>query len=263
MAHTDVRARGVVVAAALALVLGGCSAPSGDPGKEASAASSMPTAGATAHTCPNPEGQRCIGELAPGAQYTTTVFQPRLTYAVPADGWFNEEDTPGNFLLLPPGQSLEGANAGTSDYIGVYTSIEPARFENADGCVIGPVPGIAPTPQAIVEWMSAQPELTVTAPSAVTVGGLRGLRTDVRVRDGATLPTCMDPQSHEKVTVFLLYTGVAPSSLDHGVIPGMTMRLYLLEHHYGTLAIEISDIDSAPATADELTAVAERFSFGP
>ena len=58
--------------------------------------------------CPNPEGQACLGELAPGT-YTTVVFTPTLTYTVPS-GWSNFEDTPGNFLLVPTRGSLPGVN---------------------------------------------------------------------------------------------------------------------------------------------------------
>ena len=76
--------------------------------------------------CPNPEGgpqNHCLGPLDPGA-YTTTMFEPTLTYSVP-QGWSNMEDLRGNFLLLPPGGALDGVNAGTSDYLGVYTSVVP------------------------------------------------------------------------------------------------------------------------------------------
>jgi hypothetical protein len=38
--------------------------------------------------------------------------------------------------------------------------------------------------------------------------------------------------------------GLPPSSLSHGVIPGLVLRLYLLEFRGGVLAIEIDDIMS-------------------
>jgi hypothetical protein len=53
--------------------------------------------------------------------YDTVLFQPSLAYTVAA-GWANFEDEPGNFLLVPPNGDLGGANAGTSDFIGVYTN---------------------------------------------------------------------------------------------------------------------------------------------
>ena len=74
------------------------------------------------------------------------------------------------------------------------------------------------------------------------------------------VPTCVDGTN--RVTVFLLFIGLAPSSLDHGVIAGMTMRLYLLARGGATLAIEVDDIDRAPVDLARLAAVAESLQFG-
>ena len=65
------------------------------------------------------------------------------------------------------------------------------------------------------------------------------------------------------MTVELLFSGVTPSSLDHGVIPRMTMRWYLLRYQSGILAIELDDIHAAPANLASLSAVAERIRFAP
>src|SRR5580765_9003049 len=66
--------------------------------------------------CPNPNGGACLGPMAAG-QHTTTRFQPQLTYTVPS-GWSNLEDYVGNYLLVPPGVTLAGLQAETSDFIG-------------------------------------------------------------------------------------------------------------------------------------------------
>src|SRR5436305_13161512 len=210
--------------------------------------------------CPNPEGLACIGPLTAHRQYTTVLFDPAITYSVPAAGWNNFEDLPGNFLLVPPGNDLAGVNAGTSDFIGVYASIAAARFTDLSSCADARIDAIGTTPHAIAGWIGRQRALDVTAPTAVTVGGLHGVRIDVRVRPGARLPTCVDGTN--RVTVFLLFIGLAPSSLDHGVIAGMTMRLYLLARGGATLAIEVDDIDRAPVDLARLAAVAESLQFG-
>ena len=104
--------------------------------------------------CPNPNGGECLGPLAAGA-YTTTAFQPRLKYTVPS-GWDNEEDLPGNFLLLPPGATLAGVDAGTSDYLGVYTQVAPDP-----NCAT--TAGIAnPEPQAIAACIASRQGLVAT-----------------------------------------------------------------------------------------------------
>ena len=230
---------------------GALSSPTGSP---SDASSAPPVA-----FCPNPEGGECLGPLQAGTSYTTQVFTPGLTYQVPVPHWRNYEDTPGNFLLVPPGNDLPGINAGTSDFIGVYTSITPSRFTSLQGCATEPVPHVPATPTAMAAWLSGQRLLAVSRPAPVTVGGLSGLKVDVRARPGAHLPTCH--VDGDTFSVALLFSGLAPSSLDHGVIRGMTMRLYLLRFQHGMLAIELDDIDHAPGTVAGLSRVAEGFRF--
>jgi hypothetical protein len=126
-------------------------------------------------------------------------------------------------------------------------------------CVMELLPEVPRTPQGMADWMLAQPVLSVTEPADVTVGGLTGLMVDVRTQPGAELPSCTD--SGTSVSVFVLFSGVSPSSLDHGVVPDMTMRLYMLDYNGGVLMIEISDIDSAPGDLAGLSAVAEQLQF--
>jgi len=258
--HRKITVAGAVLVG-LAFVVVGCA---GDPTSMVTQASSASVEqGAPPPPCPNPEGQDCVGQLNAGEEYTTVTFTPALTYAVPVGGWTNLEDTPGNFLLVPPDQSLEGVNANTSDFVGAYTSIVAGQFTGNGACDLEAVPGVDANPEAIVQWLREQSALEVSAPVAASVGGLEGQRVDVRVADGATLPFCTDSESGDEVTVFLLIVGSPPSNLAHGVIPGMTMRLYFLDYNSGVLAVEVTDIDAAPATMDELSAVVDGFTFSP
>ena len=213
----------------------------------------------SAPPCPNYEGGSCLGPLSADRDYTTSIFHPQLTYSVPDPGWFNFEDTPGNFGLLPPGNDLSGVGPNTADFIGVYTSVAPSQFTGAATCEVQLVPGVQASPQGMVDWMRQQPELSVTDAVRTTVGGLAGLMVDVRARPGAVLPSCVD--SGNTVTVFLLFSGKSASVLDHGVVPGMTMRLYMLDYEGGILLIELTDIDAAPVDMANLAAVAEKFQF--
>ena len=242
----------------VAVAIGGCSS-SGSTGTAGRESTEVPSSSAPP-ACSNPEGGVCLGPLAGGQTYTTVEFRPDLTYSVSGDGWRNYEDTPGNFLLVPPGNDLPGVNAGTSDFLGVYTSITASRFIDLPSCATSPLSGVARTPRAIASWMQRQTVLQVTKPAAVSVGGLSGLLTDVRTKPGAKLPTCVD--SGTRVTVFVLFSGLDPSSLDHGVIADMTMRLYLLRYDDGVLVIELDDIDGAPGTLQSLSSVAENLEFG-
>jgi hypothetical protein len=199
--------------------------------------------------CPNPEGQACLGPI-PAGRYTTKIFTPQLTYTVPA-GWSNLEDTPGNFLLVPPGGHLEGVNAGTSDFIGVYTSVVPIA-----GCKSSPPPGVDITPPAFSRWLRNHPGFSATKAHPTTVGGLHGVVVDLRVVKGWK-KTC--PYSNGTPVVPLM-AGRIPSGLDHNLIPGQATRLYLLAFDAGVLAIEVVDIKDA-GHLDSYSQVVQDFSF--
>ncbi len=181
--------------------------------------------------CPNVEGQQCLGKLEPGT-YKTVVFRPMLTYTVPA-GWTNFEDTPGNFLLVPARGDLPGVNAGTSDFIGIYTSVAAG----ARSCNSRPAAGIAARPAAIGRWIRRQDGLVSKQQRPVVIGGLKGISIDIMLAKGAGLhcPGYAPPY-------FPILFGVSPSGLDHGMIPGLRWRLYLLAFGGGTLAIEVNDL---------------------
>lgn len=182
--------------------------------------------------CPNPDGgamNHCIGDLTPGT-YTTTKFGPKLTYTVGA-GWANMEDLPGNFLLIPPGGSLQGVNPMTSDFLGVYRSVAPPL-----PCEERPAPDVAPTPQAFVDFLRAQPQLSTSEPRSTSVGGLKGLRIDVSLVNNKA---CSDPNIAPAFALVLMGTGA--SGLTHAVVPDYPLRLYLLESEGGVLAVELAD----------------------
>jgi hypothetical protein len=199
--------------------------------------------------CPDPEGGVCLGVLSAGT-YQTVLFDPQLTYTVP-DGWANYEDTNGSFLLVPPGYTLAGMNSGTSDYIGVDTSVAAPN-----GCNPGTAPGVDETVSGIASWIVSNPGLVTPQPQAVSVGGLQGVVLDVRMAKTWT-GTC--PYSNGMPLVPLI-TGVGTSSLDHSLIAGLAIRLYLLKGPLGTLAIEIVDVQDA-GHLDAYSKIVESFHF--
>lgn len=238
--------RGVGVAIAL-LLTASCSAGSGTASSASSPApttisssptsSSTPSPTVTAPVCPNPEGgtsNTCLGDIAAGT-YVTKTFQPRLKYKVPA-GWGNLEDLPGNFLLLPPGATLAGVNPGTSDYLGVYSSVvAPAR---CTGLRSNDVPF---TFDGLVGWITTNPRLNVTGMHNVSVGGLDGVVMDLSMRgprgDGCPGGAFAD-----------VYVGNGPSSLVHSVSKDYPLRVYLLHNHGRTLAVELADAPGGGST---------------
>jgi hypothetical protein len=156
---------------------------------------------------------------------------PALSYVVP-DGWSNQEDLPGNFLLLPPGSTLEGVNPETSDFLGVYPSVGAAVpcTDQADLAV-------ASTPQAMVDWLGTQAAIEVSAPTPVTIGGLSGLQVDLAFDDARAEAGCTDDLGSYALAI----VGTGRSSLAHGVSPGYALRLAFLTNGDAVMAVELAD----------------------
>lgn len=212
-----------------------------------SQAASSPTP--TSIPCPNVEGGACLGPIAAGT-YTTKIFVPSLTYTVP-NGWSNFEDTPGNFLLVPPGYDLPGVNGDSSDFIGVYSTIAAPN-----GCDPGTAPGVGLTPADLKAWYESHQGLHVTS-KPTTVGGRRGFVLEIRMRDDWT-KTCSYSNGHPVVP---LLVGTGRTGLDHNIAAGRAWRLYLLDNAGGTMAIEVVDVADS-GHLDAYAKIAEAMVFG-
>jgi hypothetical protein len=227
---------------------------SAQSGPSSSAAAGSPaTSAAPANGCPNVDGGACRGTL-PAGTYHTIEFSPQISYTLPK-GWGELEDTPGNFLLIPPGGALAGVDPGTSDYVGVYSGIAAG---SSDCATSGAAPEVGTTPAKIAAHWANLSTVTATKPRTVTVGGLHGLVLDLTPNLSAK--ACKEPTSAYGYQSLLV--GVGPASLDHGLIKGLHLRVYLLtEPDDSTLAIEIDDVHGGGGLA-AYSKVAEALKFG-
>ncbi len=147
------------------------------------------------------------------------------------------EDLPGNFLLVPTGGSLQGVNDGTGDFVGAYASVAP----DAQDCSGRPAAGVGRSASDIVTWMAEQPGLTTTGRKAVRVGGLQGEVVDLKMT--ASWPKACRAGGTPFVPVII---GTGASQLEHALTGAGAMRLYLLDHAGGALAVEIDDVSGGP-----------------
>jgi hypothetical protein len=182
--------------------------------------------------CPNPEGGVCLGELE-GASHRTQYFIPDLTYTAPA-GWSNMEDLPGNFLLLPPGRTLDGVDAGEVDYLGIYSGVSVAAAD----CSPQPAAGVGQRPEAVVTALAERPGLRVTPPRDVEVGGLRGQMVVIELVPGTGAGCTVEGG----LTIVPLFIGVGPASVEHAQVPGLVTHLYVLRNGDSNVLIEASDV---------------------
>jgi len=243
-----------ILLACLALVLGACQAgvsgPSSSPVPTAtSVATTEPTPTPRPLTLPRPtdipsdgsceQGHVCLGLLAAGTAYTTSVFQPQITFSVPEAGWENRVDAGGIFFLLPiayPGDSI-------------------AFFRNPVASGVGAA-GIGTGVDDLAAWLAANPLFNATPAQPVTIGGLPGLSMDIRVAAGAEN---QDPGCPVQVCVPFLRgkdeTTQPQWNWDWGFAGLETQRLYLLTSTEGVLAVFVDSYDGT--SFDTLTATAD------
>jgi hypothetical protein len=127
-----------------------------------------------------------LGDLQPG-RHEATDFRPfsygttgRLAYTVP-DGWAGGAMKNGLFGLRRPTGS---DSAGITLISNAYASDQVAPCNVNGGAV-----GVGRTPEDLTNWLRTLPGLVVSAPTEVTIGGLRGITVDLSMAPDWT-PTC-------------------------------------------------------------------------
>jgi hypothetical protein len=210
----------------------------------------LPARTTTTHVCPKENG-KCLGDLAAGT-YHTQAFQPAITYTVP-QGWRNDQDLEGNFLLF---QQHDDQNVSGGTYLGIYQNIAAADID----CYEMAQPGVGQTPQALIAWFRKLPKLALSAPKAVTVGGLHGYQLDIDVAKGNETCTFGGGRSTP------LITGGGVSALHHTVAPDIHVRLVILGWKTGNVTLEITSAKSlypALTYATLVQPIINTLRFGP
>jgi len=192
-------------------------------------------------------GGNCLGPL-PAGTYTATAFQPPTTYTVP-DGWINNRDLPTAFILIRAGDTWDrdGGN-----YLAIYRDAAASRWD----CSGDPEPGVGRTVEALTAWLTANPNLSTTQPQPVSVGGLDGVRLDIKV---------LQPQRCEALDLKAVLVGTEIGRVEHTSVRDVTTRLYLLSSGAGTVIIEIADGPQGQSFQQYLNAsepVVESLQFG-
>lgn len=170
--------RRLVVLAVVGALAGGCSGAGGGSASTsaATAASAAPTATPTAAAsagatpipgclpaCGTPHLVR-PGDLPAGDYTTQYFFGGQLTVTVPA-GWTSFEDSTGELGLRPRGPE----DRALLFWIDVYPIVD-GTFE--------PVVGFDGTAKAMVDWIEANPNITVIEKGTGTLGGLEATTLD-------------------------------------------------------------------------------------
>jgi hypothetical protein len=185
----------------------------------------------------------CLGLLRPG-KYHTKVFIPAFAFTIPAAGWENLAEAGGNFDLTSVTEPGDVIQFGWRP-----------RPTKADGT---PVLGVRSTVADVGAWLAKDPDIVLSSPGAVTVGGLKGMRWDVAVAPTATTRTNGCPTT--ACVTFL--RGNDPSQKptwewDFGVASSERERVYLLSGPKDMTAIIVDSYDGTTfanlaRTADQI-----------
>jgi hypothetical protein len=205
--------------------------------------------------CPNPHGGICLGPLEPGTKHETTSFEPKLSYTVPK-GWSNEEDLPGQVLLLRPSDPQEGVWGGS--YIGVYQNVRAAAQ-----CSEEAQPGVGTSAAELAAWYRTVPGLEIAAEAPTSLGGLTGIALDFRVSDDWKSTCPLGGLFH----AVPLMVGGGVSDFYHAAGAPLEIRLILLDWRGGNVAVEVTALRAQWSLNDYLREagagdVVESFKFG-
>ena len=164
----------------------------------------------------------------PAGTYTSSAFQPAVTFTVP-DGWAKPVDTAPYLQLIPAG----------SDVLGIHLFRAAVAASQDPACPATPEPGVGTTSTDLVAWLRARPGLVVGTPVMATVGGLRGVSIDVAIKNGWTT-SC--PFAGGSPTVPLITSRTAAY---HWVIVGNErLRFYVLDLPAGgTVTVDVDAYD--------------------
>jgi hypothetical protein len=195
-------------------------------------------AAACGSTTPSaPQASPTPQALPPGT-YTSKVFEPQVTFTVPA-GWAAPIDSPTYFQLAPAG----------SDVVGIHLFRDPVAASQDPACPDTAEPGVGGTALELSTWIRERPGLTVGAPKIVTVGGLRGTELELAIADGWT-ESCPFANGLPTVPLFSWADG------QRWVVVGSErLRLALLDiPGGGTLVVDVDAFEGS--LYDDLVAAA-------
>ncbi len=198
----------------------------------ASAAVALLLVSAVAGCSSSPSNTASAGPTAPPAltagQHTSAVFQPAVTYMVPA-GWTNPVDDLAYFELMPSQDQVNG----------IHLFHNWHALSQAADCPYSPEPGVGTSALDLVTWIRSRKGLSVTPPALVTVGGLPATTIDLSVAPNWK-QSCSFANGLPAVPLFIDETQQL-----HWVVAGSeTLRLYLLDlPGGGTLIVNLDSFD--------------------
>ncbi|MFL5674272.1 MAG: hypothetical protein ACJ779_04650 [Chloroflexota bacterium] len=196
-----------------------------------------PTDMATDGACEEPHP--CLGLISVGRHHSQ-LFTPGFGFTMPERGWQNLAMSPGNVSLRPidaPG-----------DEIGFFTH---GKLTKTDGTLDFSVPL---TVDGITGWFVSHPDLVVTEPANVTVGGLDGKRFTLTSAPSSTAH--YPPDCPVLTCVNLWKAQGATWQWDWGIGSSEKQRMDVLAAKDGVVLVIVDSLDGT--TYDSLIKTADK-----
>jgi hypothetical protein len=171
----------------------------------------------------------CEAPLEPG-RYRATFYGRTLDFEIPSAGWIWHYFY--NFRFIADATPTEGLY--TSDSINF---LPDPRISRRD-CEEAADRTVGHSVSDIVSWLEDAPGLVVSDPVAVDVGGFRGFQLDLGI-DPAWRRTCF--YSEGLPAVPLITHRAVWGAYTLAMVPGISMRWYVLDTDDGVLIIDIDD----------------------
>jgi hypothetical protein len=175
----------------------------------------------------------CQGLLEPG-EYRSTLFDPTIDFEVTSPGWtwdYFGTSRSGNFRLIADESHELPYNSD-----GIYFFFNPAVASR--DCEETEEPGVGRSVGDLVSWLEGAPGLSVSEPNPVTIGGLDGVQLDLRL-DPTWKKTCVFSEGLPAVPLIIHKADVGAYHVV--IIPGVSMRWYMLDSGDGVIIVDIDD----------------------
>jgi predicted small secreted protein len=171
----------------------------------------------------------CEAPLEPG-RYRATFYGRTLEFEVSSPGWIWHYFY--NFRFIADDTPTEGLY--TSDSINF---LPHPRIATRD-CQDSADRSVGHSVHDLVSWLQTAPGLTVSEPIQVNVGGLDGVQLDLAL-DPAWKRTCFFSEGLPAVP--LIVHKAKWGAYHFAMVPGVSMRWYVLHTDDGVLIIDIDD----------------------
>jgi len=226
---TGIAAIFVLALGVLAVGLLGTKGPVANPVPTRTPPAITASPAASASPAPTPSGI-----VLPSGSTTTDVFRPTLRFTAPA-GWIQLYDEPMVFHISPLTAGFLRQTDGQVYFDGITVWAAPVAGPPDGGRA--PMEGIGTSAKELATWLSARPQLLVSAPTKVTIAGLSGYQLDFTLSPDAG-ELCGVP------CVNLLNAPDRGVSYQFGIEGPWKVRAFLLDRSDGsTVMITLEDVD--------------------